>query len=235
MVGNYASKIICVSNALKDRLDAIGFQRKNLIYLQNGIDKNIFYPRNKQEIRSAMSFAKDDKIILFVGNLKKEKGLLELVKAFSLLIEHFDQGKTHLFIVGGGSFCINLKKIVADLGISSNVNFMGQKSSAEIAMLMNACDILCLPSYSEGQPNVVIEALNCHTKVVSTNVGGIPELNTGKNNMILVEPRDHFELEKALSDMLRVKESTILWQSFNDWNYNALSLYNVFKNNSTGY
>lgn len=227
-VGRRAEKIICVSSALRDRLITLGFDSEKLIYLQNGVDKDIFHPVDKLKIRSEMNFKNDDKIILFVGNLKKEKGLLELVNAFSSLLEQLERNKTLLLIVGSGKFFQQLSKVVSDLGILSNVKFMGEKSPEEIAKLMNASDVLCLPSYSEGQPNVVIEALSCHTKVVSTNVGGIPELDTGKNNMELVEPRNIPELERALSLMLSRNDDIIQWQAFKSWHDNATSLCDVF-------
>ena len=70
-----------------------------------------------------------------------------------------------------------------------------------MAQWMRAADVFCLPSYSEGCPNVVVEALACGRPVVSTEVGGVPEL-VNESNGILVAPRDAVALRTALDKAL---------------------------------
>ena len=77
-------------------------------------------------------------------------------------------------------------------------------SSARVARWLAAADVFAFPSYAEGCPNVVIEALNCGIPVVATTVGGIPEL-VGSHNGILVPPRDVFSLVEALRTALSTK------------------------------
>jgi glycosyltransferase involved in cell wall biosynthesis len=81
------------------------------------------------------------------------------------------------------------------------VDFVGRKEPAEVARWMAACDLLCLPSYSEGCPNVLLEALFCGRPVVASNVGGVPEL-VDSGCAILVPPRDPARLADALAQAL---------------------------------
>jgi glycosyltransferase involved in cell wall biosynthesis len=77
----------------------------------------------------------------------------------------------------------------------------GAMQPKEIAEWIGAADLLCLPSYSEGYPNVVVEALACGRPVVATEVGGIPELVNATNGR-LVAPRDAIALHGALVEVL---------------------------------
>ncbi|MCK5408370.1 MAG: glycosyltransferase, partial [Candidatus Krumholzibacteria bacterium] len=74
----------------------------------------------------------------------------------------------------------------------------GEKNPNEIALWMNACDLLCLPSLNEGVPNVVLEALACGLPVVATNVGGIPEVVVEDIAGILVDPGEPVKLFEAI-------------------------------------
>ena len=77
----------------------------------------------------------------------------------------------------------------------------GRCDAAGIAQWMRAADIFCLPSYTEGCPNVLVEALACGRPIVATNVGGIPEL-IHQDSGILVPPRDSAALRGALHQAL---------------------------------
>ena len=66
---------------------------------------------------------------------------------------------------------------------------LGRRKSGEVAQWMRAADIFCLPSHSEGCPNVIVEALACGRPIVASNVGGIPEL-VDEGCGILMAPRD---------------------------------------------
>jgi glycosyltransferase involved in cell wall biosynthesis len=228
-VGDYVTKIICVSNALRDKLISLKFDPNILTFLQNGINTEIFNPKNKSKIRTNYGIGKDDKIILFVGNLKKEKGLIELSDSFRNIINKNIYENIKLIIIGKGNYYKKTKKLLKKLKVIDKVDFMGQRSLEEISVYMNICDVLCLPSYSEGQPNVVIEALSCHTKVVSTTVGGIPELDTGHGNIKLVPPKDSLQLTDALIEMLDKPSVENSWPSFGSWDDNAAKLRDIFE------
>ena len=227
-ITGYANKIICVSKSMKEKLINLGCNSEKLVVLQSGIDHTIFFPRNKNTSRNELGLKPSDKIILFVGNLKKEKGLDELIQAFAEL-SHKDKGKiSKLIIIGKGQHEAALRRNVELYNIIGFVMLLGELPLNKIALYMNACDILCLPSYMEGMPNVVIEALSCHTKIVATHVDGIPELDCGNGSMRLVPPKSISELAEALTEML---EKEVDWTRQNpiiSWKDHAGCLNRIF-------
>jgi glycosyltransferase involved in cell wall biosynthesis len=84
---------------------------------------------------------------------------------------------------------------------ASQMRLLGAQPASTVASWMAACNLLALPSYSEGHPNVLVEALACGRPVVSTPVGGVPEV-VDDSCAMLVPPRDVPALAGALADVL---------------------------------
>jgi glycosyltransferase involved in cell wall biosynthesis len=93
----------------------------------------------------------------------------------------------------------SLRRQAEALGIAGRVHFAGPQKAPEVARWMNACDVFCLPSATEGCPNVILEALACGRPVVATAVGGIPEIVTPRCG-ILVADDEAGRLAEALAD-----------------------------------
>ena len=229
-VANRADHIVSVSNALKERLVAFGVEQSKITLLHNGVNRSIFYPMNKDKVRSELDIDHNEKRILFVGNLLKTKGLHELVSAFSRLIALPEYANTKLDIIGAGPFLGDIRQLISKDKISGNVNLLGSMAQVDIARWMNACDVFCLPSYSEGQPNVVLEALACEAPVVATNVGGIPELArfAGEGNVALVDAQTIDELVSALVTKLSSNCDVKGNDFIQSWQQNAQKLQTVF-------
>jgi glycosyltransferase involved in cell wall biosynthesis len=228
-VVEYASQIKCVSGPLKNKLVSVGCNQNKLFVLQNGIDKKIFHPIDKNLMRSELGISIHDKVILFVGNLKKEKGLGELCHAFSQLRKNHLLSDCRLVVIGAGGFRSTMEQLLAELNISDKTDILGERPLEVIAKYMNASDVLCLPSYSEGQPNVVMEALACHTRVVATNVGGTPDLDLGYGNIKLISPANVSELTIALLEVITDGMDCERWYPFNSWADNAAHLHELFE------
>ena len=81
-----------------------------------------------------------------------------------------------LFCIGEGPLQAELEARAIGAGLADRIHFLGSRGSLEVATWLAAANVFCLPSYAEGCPNSVIEALACGRPVVATNVGGIPEL-----------------------------------------------------------
>jgi len=226
-----ARKVICVSKALMEKLSREGADRSKLILLYNGIDRSIFYPRDKVALRDKLRIPLDQKILLFVGNLKREKGLDELVHAMrSLLNETKHLQNLRLIVIGEGPYKSHLITTLKKSGIINNVIFLGNVTLESVAQWMCASDVLCLPSYTEGLPNVIVEALSCSVPVVATYAGGIPELYAKNSGLLLVPPRDYRALANAIMNVLEnsnkfPKKITVT----TTWEENAAALADIFR------
>ncbi len=138
-----------------------------------------------------------EKTVLFVGNLVPVKGIDRLFRAMAELPQ------ARLRIVGDGPLRRKLARLAVKLGIHDRVDFLGRKPPKEVADLMRAADVLCLPSRSEGMPNVVLEALACGAPVVATAVGEIPFLIRDGVNGAVVAGEDDDTVAAGLAAALR--------------------------------
>jgi len=195
-----AGLISTVSMALRDRIIELGISPEKIRCIYNGVDTEIFFPKDQKECRKKLSLNEDGKIVIFVGGMVPVKSVEYLIQAFNLL--HMNGKEDYrLILVGDGILRGSLEKQAQELISKQKITFVGKKPHQEISDWLNASDLLCLPSIREGHPNVVIEALACGRPVVASKVGGIPELINDENG-ILVEPRNPDELAKAIDQAL---------------------------------
>jgi glycosyltransferase involved in cell wall biosynthesis len=132
--------------------------------------------------------------ILFLGNLMERKGVSDLLHAFALMPATPDW---HATLVGGGEI-ERYKALANELKVTSRVTFAGWMEQAKVRELLRTADILTLPSYDEGLPLVILEALGSGTPVLTTPVGSIPEVLKDGTTALLVKPGDR----KGLADKL---------------------------------
>jgi len=211
-----AKGIFSVSNALKEKLISLGVSADKIHVIYNGVNKQIFFPNEA---------VKKSNSLLYVGNLKASKGVGELIAAFIKLI------KTHkdleLIIAGNGDMMPEVKSALAQENLSEHVKLLGSVNHKDIALLIQQASILVLPSYAEGVPNVILEAMSCGTPVVATNVGGIPEI-VSEQSGILVEPKNINALVQGLTTALakewNIAEIVQQTEAFS-WKNNAAELY----------
>jgi len=197
-----ADAVIAVSEELRQQIIAQGVQAGKVTAILNGCDTAVFYPGDRDVARKQVGCGADDELIVYAGNLLVTKGLGELIEAFLALVK--SRPKARLAIVGQGPYRDMLARRVAMAGAEERVLLPGRCDATGIAQWMRAADVFCLPSYSEGCPNVVVEALACGRPIVATNVGGIPELVKEASGM-LIPPRDAEALRGALSGALAKK------------------------------
>ena len=140
------------------------------------------------------------KRLLFVGNLSERKGVTDLLKALSR--PGFEDFPLELVFAGDGDIAGYQAKANA-LGLEKKVRFAGWVGQAEVADLMAQADLLVLPSYDEGLPLVILEALGNGVAVVCTPVGEIPSVLQHGITACLVEPGDVNGLAASLQSLLR--------------------------------
>jgi len=204
---NNATKVFSVSEALKKVLVSAGVNESKVLVNYNGVDKSIFYPCDK----------KIENRIVFVGNLIKEKGIVELLDAASSLGSEYKQYQFRVIGQGPLGNALITKYDTA----KNNIKFLGSLPLAEVAEEIRQATLLVLPSYREGVPNVILEALSSGTPVVATNVGGIAEVLSTECGIVIDNLDD---LEGAIKEALARKwsvEKIVSHAKAFDWDKNV--------------
>lgn len=191
-----ADAVVAVSRPLAEELVRLGVPRDRVHLVMNGVDAALFRPRDRLEARRALGLADDARVALFVGRLEPQKGIRELLDAFEGVRARVP-GAT-LVLVGDGVSAAEVRVRGARWGKGA-ARVVGPRAPADVARWMAACDVLTLPSWAEGTPNVVLEALASGRPVVATRVGGIPDVLRDPRSGLVVPPRDAPALASALA------------------------------------
>jgi len=186
---------VAVSRPMLRALVDLGASPARAELVQNGVDRSLFRPSDRMDARRALGLPTEGRLITFVGDLTGEKGVPQLVEALRAL-----PGSTRLVLVGEGPLRPQLERAARELG--DRLVLAGTRPLAEVARYLAACDVMTLPSFAEGTPNVVLEALASGRPVVATEVGGIPDVITQGRTGLLVPPGDAGALGRALSEAL---------------------------------
>lgn len=140
--------------------------------------------------------------LLFVGRISPEKGLLDVIKAI------YKSSEVSLDIIGTGDYKSELEKNIKNYNVGSKVRFNGSRRwGDELFECFRNYDFLILPSYSEGLPLVIVEALSMGLPVIASNVGGIPEIIKHKQNGYLFEAGNVKEITNILEEVKVNKKS----------------------------
>ena len=183
------SGYIAVSPQIKDRLVDYGVEENKIMIKPNAINAAVFYPRNKQEMRSKYGLPKDKILAIFVGRFIENKGPRMLLKATENL-----EGLGLIFVGSG------IQTLEGD-----HVVFKDSVSSKEVPELLSAADLFVLPTWHEGSCNAIVEAMACGLPIVSSD---IPEIHVQCNPSfsILVNPHNVNDIESAITSIVSNKE-----------------------------
>lgn len=163
-----------VSGDLLRTAQRLGADPARSAAILNGCDTDVFHPRDKAAARALLGVEPAAQVVLYAGRLDVRKGLRELVEAAAALrAQHPD---LRCYLLGDGQDRPLLEQAIAKHEAQETIRFVPAAPTDTVAQWMATCDVFTLPSYKEGCPNVVIEALASGRPVVATNVGGIPEL-----------------------------------------------------------
>jgi teichuronic acid biosynthesis glycosyltransferase TuaC len=199
----YASGVITRSAELARLLAAAGFPQQRLHSVYNGIDSALFRLGDPARARSELCLQQESKVILFVGNFYEVKNPLLLVEAHARLFREKEFGDCRLVMVGGGPLQAKARRLARSLGTRYQISFVGRQDPASVALYMQAADVLAVPSWNEGVPNVILESFASGLPVVASRVGGIPEVHSHDFLGRLYRPGEVSELTDALREMLQ--------------------------------
>ncbi len=149
-------------------------------------------------LREELDLHPDTVILGMVNRLVEQKGIPYALRAFQQIMTEFPQ--VHLVIAGDGDGADALKSQANELGISSNVHWLGWRNDAQT--LMGAFDIFLLPSLWEGFGLVLLEAMSRRIPIIASSVSAIPEVVAHGENGFLIPPRDVDGLVDAVRILL---------------------------------
>ena len=191
--------LVTVSGDLRNKAVAMGASPEKTRAVVNGCDLSVFHVRDRLEARRKLGIDPAAEAVVYIGRMDVKKGLRELVEAAATLHPH--RPNLHVYLVGVGPDRQLLEAAIQARDATSYIHMLPGCSPDDVAVWMAAADLVTLPSYMEGCPNVALEALACGRPVVATRVGGIPEIMSDDSGQ-LVPPRDPAELARALASVL---------------------------------
>lgn len=170
---NKCNMVITPSTPVKNYLDELGVVTPIRV-IPTGIDLDEFSNNDENWLHNKYSISKDEKILLFVGRLGKEKNLPFLIKAFKQILQV--RPKTRLVIIGGGPLEESLKQFCVKLNIENKVIFTGLLSRYKIVHCYASADIFTFPSVTETQGLVIGEAKAGGLPVVAVDAFGASDM-----------------------------------------------------------
>ncbi len=192
--------LLTVSKAMRiAAIDQFGARADRTLTISNGFNTAIFHPLDRAAMREKLSIRPETKLVIYVGRLVESKGMRELIEAHGRLAQR--DPNLRLALIGDGVMREQLGALVSAFGLHASVMLIGGREPTQVAEWIAAADLLTLPSWSEGYPNVVVEAIACGRPVVATDVGGTREIINSSNGL-LIPPRDVDALEHALDAAL---------------------------------
>ena len=194
-----ARRLLVVSEDLRRvAIERYGAAPDRTITIPNGCNAAIFHPASRSEARRQLGVDEGARLVVYVGRLVPEKGLRELLEATAMLSQAHP--RVELALIGDGPLRDELDQSARRIA-GVPVHLPGAMDASMVARWMAASDLITLPSYSEGHPNVLVEALASGRPVVATHVGGIPEVVDASCG-VLVAPRDVHALSVALGQVM---------------------------------
>jgi glycosyltransferase involved in cell wall biosynthesis len=186
-----ADVVICLSQSWNYYFTT-NLRIKKLVILPNIID----LPEKISNIVKS-----DITTFLFFGLICKEKGIFDLVK---VIAGNKDKYKNKIkLLIGGNGEIQYLKELIQRYQIEEMVEFMGWVVNDEKKRVLNNSDVFILPSYNEGVPISILEAMSYGKAIIATNVGGIPEIVKLNWNGLMIEPGKPDQIEQAIDSLLK--------------------------------
>jgi glycosyltransferase involved in cell wall biosynthesis len=154
---------------------------------------------NPVYILPARNLRQDAPRILYAGKLESRKGYDDLLQAAVIVLKQFPNAE---FYLAGNGEVTQAALRVKELGIELSVNLPGWVDAKDMGKMMDDSSIFCLPSYNEGLPMAVLEAMSRGLPVVCTPVGGLPELIQNGRNGVFVEPGNANSIAEAICRLI---------------------------------
>lgn len=182
-----AEAVVVLSESWKGFVNEIA-PRANITVVNNYVALPALKDTNRTTERTGFN-------VLFLGKLGQRKGVYDLLECWRSVVAEIPDAR---LLIGGNGEVDLARMRAAKLGVSSSIDFLGWVDGERKLELLKNADAFVLPSYNEGLPMSVLEAMSWGKPVIATRVGGIPELISNGDNGILVDAGDQAQLSAAL-------------------------------------
>ena len=175
------------------------FKAKQIVHIDGiGVDLERIEstPSNRSKVRREFGIGENDIVVISVGELIRRKNFETALRS----IERLSKEKVQYIVVGSGVLDSELRELVKQLGISGQVHFVGFRS--DVFELLKASDIFLFPSYQEGLPVALMEAMAAGLPVVVSNIRGNTDLITADKGGFLYHPNDVKGLAEGIKTLM---------------------------------
>lgn len=203
LASRMSDRIVALTH--REKADYISYKicpEEKIVVIHSGIELDKFQEYNlaeKTKLKKETGIPEDSFVVGTAGRLVPVKGPEFLIKASqTILSEHPD---TYFVFAGDGPLKEDLEKKATEAGVEKNIVFLGWRD--DIARILAAFDVFCLPSLNEGMGRVLVEAMAHGIPIVASDAGGIPDLVTHGRNGFLVPPKNPEELARHIQILIQ--------------------------------
>jgi len=197
---NESDAITAVSNHLRGETYKWFKIEKPIHVIPNFVDIKRFYQTDKNHFKQMLA-PEDEKILVHVSNFRKVKRVNDVINIFKKVKEHVP---SKLLMIGDGPERQDAEELARSLGIYGDVRFLGKQE--QISEILSITDLFLLPSETESFGLSALEAMACGVPVISTNAGGLPEINIDGVTGYLSNIGDVEAMSKHAIDLLTNEE-----------------------------
>lgn len=203
IIGRSVDKTVAVSNAVRDTLLTLyRYSPGQICVIRNAVDVDAIARHiveiNVKEVRCTLNLPDDALIVGAIANLRPEKGLLTLIEAVPIMLQSFPN--IHVLLIGDGEQRPTIEKAIRDYDLAAHITMAGW--CADVEPFLAAMDVFVLPSFVEGLPRTVLEAMAAARPIAATDVDGTSELITNHHTGLLVPPGNVAALGQAIVELL---------------------------------
>jgi N-acetyl-alpha-D-glucosaminyl L-malate synthase BshA len=204
---NKSDIVTAVSASLKeDTYKHFHVQDKAIEVIPNFIDFSKFSKQKKEHFKKLIA-PNDEFLIVHTSNFRKVKRVGDVVKIFKLVL---DQLPSKLLLIGDGPERSNIEVMCREAGIYSSVSFLGKQDAVD--EILSVSDLFLLPSENESFGLAALEAMACEVPVVSSNTGGIPEMNLEGFSGFLRPVGDYEGMAVKAIEILKDKDTLAMFK-----------------------
>lgn len=196
----FLDHIIVVSKRLQSQLTSQGIGQARITTLPNAVAfENFIRTQNNNSFRAELGVQSGTALLANIGRLSPEKGQAEFIRAAVSVARVFPD--IRFILIGIGPDQASLEQLALDSGIADKVVFCGYRS--DMSRIYSSLDLVVQSSFTEGMPNVILEAAAMEIPVIATRVGGTSEIIEHGVSGTLVRPGETEELAAAMLSFLR--------------------------------